>query len=332
MIISISDSKKFISCYAKELEEFLHIRKIELSENGGLSEEGFLHRLDKYINEQTDERIPLTSEFWDDWMSRKPHEKVITQSKRLNSTKKVIRYLRSTGIQADEPRIELRHTQSDYVPYIFSDDEIASIFAAADNYPSTQTAPYLHLSVPITFRILYGCGMRVSELLNLKISDIDINNMTIYIKNAKFNKARYVPFSASLAKHLNRYLKERHAASPMNFFFIAKTENRPYCSNEVHYWFMKLLKNASIDHHGKGYGPRVHDFRHTFAVHCLRRYILEGGDVSTMLPVLSAYLGHKDLRGTQTYLRLTTELYPHVISALKEKHGTLIEGGVSDAD
>ena len=90
---------------------------------------------------------------------------------------------------------------------------------------------------------------------------------------------------------------------------------------------MKLLYRAGIAHGGKGYGPRVHDYRHTFAVHSLQKSIGKGQDIMTMLPILATYLGHKDLRGTQYYLRLTTDLYPYILETLEHKYGNLLEGG-----
>ena len=332
MIISLESSKAFKSYYAQELDEYLSLRKLELSESGSIREEQFLRRLDTYICNHTKERMALTNEFWQEWISRKSYEKANTQAKRVNTTKKVISFLQKRRVQAESLRIELSHTQSDYVPYIFSDQEILAIFRAADNYKSTSASPFLHLSVPITFRILYGCGLRVSELLHLKLEDVDMQSRTLYIENSKFNKSRYVPFSTSLATHIEQYIKARHNSSNSDSIFISKSENRPYNSAAVHYWLMNILYDAGIHHHGKGYGPRVHDFRHTFAVHSLRRFVMHGEDITSVLPVLSAYLGHKDLRGTQSYLRLTTELYPYVISALVKKYGNLIEGGKYNAD
>ena len=75
---------------------------------------------------------------------------------------------------------------------------------------------------------------------------------------------------------------------------------------------------------GQGYGPRVHDLRHVFAVHCLKRWVVEGVDLTAALPYLSTYLGHTGLKGTQRYLRLTAELYPEIVSTVEAKFGEII--------
>ena len=71
-------------------------------------------------------------------------------------------------------------------------------------------------------------------------------------------------------------------------------------------------------------GPRPHDMRHTFAVHCLNSWVLAGEDLTAGLPVLSTYLGHNDLSGTQRYLQLTAQMYPDITQKLEKQFGELI--------
>ena len=90
--------------------------------------------------------------------------------------------------------------------------------------------------------------------------------------------------------------------------------------------FRQYLQCADIPHTNAG--PRVHDFRHSFAVKCLKKWALEGEDLTNLLPYLAAYMGHSDFRGTQYYLRLTADLYPHIIDRLEVEFGYVIpEGG-----
>lgn len=330
MIDTRERNNYFISCYAEEFKKYIERRSIEISEYTLQTERRFVARFDKYIIEHTDERVPLTNEFLDEWLARKPYEKKLTQAKRLHSTSNLLSFLNKEGVQTEEIQLELHNAQSEYIPYIFTDEEIKRIIHAADSYESTSASPYLHLTVPITFRILYGCGLRCSELVHLKSSDIDMSNKVIYVHDAKFNKARYIPYSESLSRHICKYMTERHPKNDPDQYFISKTENRGYGTSQVHYWFMRILSKAGIPHYGKGYGPRVHDLRHTFAVHSLRKSVLEGRDINSMLPVLATYLGHKDLRGTQTYLRLTADLYPYITSALEQQYGFVVNGGAGN--
>ena len=88
-----------------------------------------------------------------------------------------------------------------------------------------------------------------------------------------------------------------------------------------------MLFRSGILYGGKGYGPRLHDLRHTFAVHTLQKWVETGEDLNSMLPVLSVYMGHKSLKATSRYLRLTAEVYPNVIRQVETTCSYVIPGG-----
>ena len=80
------------------------------------------------------------------------------------------------------------------------------------------------------------------------------------------------------------------------------------------YWcFRKLLNLCGIPYVGNHHGPRVHDLRHTFAVHAMVQMAHNNQDLYSSLPVISACLGHKSLFATEQYVRLTSEMYPELI-------------------
>lgn len=91
------------------------------------------------------------------------------------------------------------------------------------------------------------------------------------------------------------------------------------------YWlYRELLLRCGIPHAGRGKGPRVHDLRHTMAVHSLLRWYREGADLDAKLPVLATYLGHQSLAGTQRYLHLTAELFPQITVRANAAFGNVI--------
>ena len=91
------------------------------------------------------------------------------------------------------------------------------------------------------------------------------------------------------------------------------------------YWmFRELLMRCRIAHGGRGQGPRIHDLRHTFAVHTLLRWYREGADLDARLPVLATYLGHVSIEGTQQYLHLTAELFPQIVVRANKAFGDVI--------
>ncbi len=88
--------------------------------------------------------------------------------------------------------------------------------------------------------------------------------------------------------------------------------------------FREFLWTCGIAHGGRGHGPRLHDLRHTFAVHRLMQWDREGVDLGAKLPVLATYMGHLNLSGTQRYLQLTAELFPELSSRLDTLYGNVI--------
>jgi integrase len=111
--------------------------------------------------------------------------------------------------------------------------------------------------------------------------------------------------------------------NPEEYFFPSPLGGK-YKERTIYQYFRRFLWQAGISHGGRGYGPRLHDLRHTFAVHCLKRWVVDGVDLTVALPFLSTYLGHTGLKGTQRYLRLTAELFPGIVSAVETKFSEMI--------
>lgn len=159
--------------------------------------------------------------------------------------------------------------------------------------------------------LLYGCGLHISEALRLDLGDVDVNQALLLIRETKFYKSRWVPTSPSVAACLGRYIDERAAArfpreadSPV---FI-NGHGRRYSYDAVSETFRTLLREMGLRGPPGTPGPRLHDLRHTFAVHRLTRWYEEGADVRAKLPRLATYLGHGSVFATQTYLTVTADL------------------------
>ena len=189
------------------------------------------------------------------------------------------------------------------------------IFNAADSL----RMPYLSLcskqfSIPALLRTLYATGMRVGEAI-----DIDLEKSVILIKKTKNQRQRIVPINVSLKEVLAQYVSYRNKMPLVNIenrdvtFFIAP--NGSALSNTaIGAWFGKILKKCGIPFIGGNHGPRIHDIRHTCAVHSLMAQVRSGADIYCVLPILSTFLGHKTLIGTERYIRLTQEMYPDCLA------------------
>jgi len=126
----------------------------------------------------------------------------------------------------------------------------------------------------------------------------------------------------SLIERCRQYAKTIHVFGSSSDFFFPSPYGGHYSEATVYKLFREILWKAKISHTGEG--PRLHDFRHSYSVHCLKRWVLNGDDLTNLLPYLSKYLGHNDLRGTQHYLRLTADLYPKIVACVEQSFSFLI--------
>lgn len=267
----------------------------------------------------------LSEEIVMEWVKRKPTDSDRGQYARLTLLKIFAEYMQRLGYKAYCPNKNLiGKIQWNYTPYIFTHDEISRFFTAIDRLKLKphSVAPRKHIVMPMLFRMLYCCGLRVSESTNLLCKDVNLSEGIIKIRESKFGKTRYVPLSKDMAELYRKYA-ERYTLGPNSYFFRAPDDG-PYGSRGIYSVFRDILWAAGISHGGRGKGPRVHDFRHTFAVHCLEKMVQNGRELTSALPRLSAYLGHNDLTATEKYLSLTAELYPEITSILDQKYGYVL--------
>lgn len=211
-----------------------------------------------------------------------------------------------------------------HIPYIFTEKEIRQIFTAVDAWEDSFYTNR-HQVDPVLFRLLYGTGMRLSEVLNIQVRDFDDSNELLTIYQAKNGKDRLVPIASSLAGRIGKFINVFHKYSEDTAFLFQSPRQGKMDKSTVYRRFRQYLQCADIPHTDAG--PRVHDFRHSYAVKCLKKWALKGEELTNLLPYLAAYMGHSDFRGTQYYLRLTADLYPHIIDRLEADFGYVIPAG-----
>jgi len=189
--------------------------------------------------------------------------------------------------------------------------------------------------MPVFFRLLYSCGLRVSEARLLKVDDVDLEQGILTIRHSKKDNSRLVPMSDSLVQRCRAYSNQVHPCAERDDYYFPIINNRPMTNGNIYKNFRKFLWRAGISHSGRGFGPRIHDFRHCFAVHCLKKWSVEGKDLMVYLPILRTYLGHDSFNETAYYLKLTADVFPQITLKLETKYPNLIpglEGGLDEAD
>jgi integrase/recombinase XerD len=221
-------------------------------------------------------------------------------------------------LPAAATQVRARHQ----VPYVFTDDEVRRLFAAIDSQPMSSFTNKA-MADPVLFRVLYGAGLRISEALNLTISDVDTQSATLKIRDSKNGAGRTIPVTGRLTTTLRQYMAAAHPApEPDDHVFYSRTPRAPINQASIYVRFRGYLADAGIPHFTGG--PHPHSLRHGFAVTNLRRWAKDGTDLAVMLPYLACYMGHADLRGTQYYLRLTADAYPEVIAKAQIRFGYVI--------
>jgi integrase len=222
-----------------------------------------------------------------------------------------------------------------YVPHIYTDRELAGLFAATDRCHYSSEAPFRHLVMPVLFRTVYACGLRISEARMLRPADVDTVTGVLQVRDAKGGKDRQVPVSGPLRERLAGYQAHLAGQPGWDWFFPGGSAGQPLALLNVYKNFRRFLWQARISHGGRGHGPRVHDLRHTFTVNNLRAWFTAGEDINALLPVLQAYLGHCEIRDTAYYLRLTAESYPDIADRVQREYGGIVPpfiGGPADGD
>lgn len=313
----MSEKQQFLSVLSIPIEGYI----AEKQAVGYKFEKGvaMLKRFDSFMYSRCLQETGLTKQMVVEWTVRKPNETISTQCARISLLRGLAVYMNRMGYSAYiYPKALVTVDRYAYIPYIFSCDEMKRIFKVCDHYSTNEITPNRHLIMPLLLRILYGCGLRISEAMNLTLEDVDLNKGTLHIRNTKFNKERIVPMAESLMERCREYCKTALIGKLGNSYFFPSPYGGHYSEATIYKLFRDVLLQAGISHLGRGKGPRIHDFRHVFAINCLKKWVVEGKDLNNCLPYLSAYLGHEDLRGSQRYLRLTADLYPDITSKIEK--------------
>lgn len=208
------------------------------------------------------------------------------------------------------PRVIPKPTASAFVPYIYSHEELKRL---VDAVPAVCTGrvPVAEEVFRTLLLLLYSAGLRIGEALALTLDDVDLHQACLHVRDTKFFKSRLVPMGKDLTGILAEYIRKR------NGYYILPSETPLFCFKDgqvlsqsaARSSFRRLRICAIVFRDGGArHQPRLHDLRHTAAVHRLIAWYRSGADLQELLPKLATYLGHVDLSATQRYLTLTPEL------------------------
>lgn len=271
-----------------------------------------LRSLDKYLVTLELKEKSLSKQIISDWLKTLDITSK-TKGCYISIIKGFAKYLMSIGIYAgcpDEYPIE----KSEYIPYVFSDEEIRQLFDAADNRIGESMVTRSNLIFPILLRILYGCGLRINECCSLRWKDVDLDNGILTILEAKNLKQRFVPMDTSLTETLKSYHMFVSCQKICDDYLFESDRNPgiPFQAQTFGYWFEKILEKTDIKYikpaqQQRGICPNC--LRHTFTLKSFLKHEDNGERYHDYAPFLAEYLGHIGPVETETYLRSNYTIY-----------------------
>jgi len=298
------------SWLADRIGRFIELRRLSGSDYS--SQARLLTYFDRFLVEHYPSGSTVTRQIVDHYLQSLARLRSRVRYNRFCVVRQLCEYIARTDPRCYVPE-PLRCVTSPQVfhPYIFSGEEIESLLSAASALPpSGSLRPHTYRTL---FGLLYTAGIRIGEAFALTLKDFQAKSDLLYIAEGKFRKARWVPLHPSASRELQRYVERRlmnGVRTPDAPLFVnLRADRLRHCT--VYQTFRQLLQKCGIAHH-KHTGPRIHDLRHTFAVHRLLAWYRDGRDVNARLPALATYMGHVDVTSTQVYLRPTAELLEHV--------------------
>ncbi len=292
-----------------------------------------LKRFDDFIMEKYLETTVLTKEIVLDWCRKKTYEAQATPCTRASTMRQFGKYLDSVGVKTYILPKGYYPRESQYIPYIYTIAELTRFFVETDKCRYSCECPYRHQIMPVIFRMIYMCGLRPSEARLLKVADVDLEDGILSIHHSKKDNSRLVSMSDSLTERCRNFEKEVHPHSAAEDYYFPALGGKPMTIVNLYHNFRRFLWRAKISHGGRGTGPRIYDFHHTYACHCLKKWVTQEKDLTAYFPVLKTYMGHDSFKDTAYYLRLTADVFPDIMLRLETHYLNIIpqlEGGIND--
>ena len=269
------------------------------------NETAVLVHLGRFLVERR--RCTLTAKVFAAWSLSLAHLTPTVRRNRMRIVRNFCLYLRRTRPDCfvpDPSTFPARHPARR--PHIFGEEQIAELLRIATRLPSVSTSLMRAAVFRIAIVLLYTAGLRRGELARLVLSDYDPIEKTLLVRKSKFHKSRLVALSSSAVDEMARYLRARQRLPHSTDAPLLVSNHgglRAYTPEDLADGIRGLFRVAGV-RTSDGRFPRVHDIRHTYAIHTLLRWYRAGVDVQAKLPALATAMGHVSIASTAYYLAL----------------------------
>lgn len=294
---------------------------LDYKARNGFNEESYylgLKKFDRFLSSINKEDETFNNEDAKLWTAKSDTESKNAHYKRLEVSRGFLLYLHTTGwdVYVFKPA---KYPASNFMPHIYTEDEIARYFEAVDTYPFRGWKDRLQL--PVLCRLLYTCGTRIGETLQIRKRDVDLDRGIIKLVHTKNKKTRYIVLSNSMADLLRQYAEKYFFQIGDNDYIFSNKDGRLLTEAKFHKKHFAILRDAGIPYSGEHAGPRVHDWRHTFTVNSLLQMQKESRDVKSEIFYLIKYLGHESIRESERYIHLLDK----ISSSVQEGFSSLVD-------
>lgn len=275
--------------------------------------EGKLRRFDRFLQSRPDligKPLPRLIEAWRQAGTTLHHALEAQQCGRMLS-KAQARHDPTATIIPSDPQLRRRWRASLRRPYIYTEEQVAKLLETARRLPS-RLYPLRPWSAYTMLLLTYCAGLRIQEVVNLNLGDVDLTDGTITIRNSKFFRSRCLPLPPGVVKALRDYIEERRkggaSMDPEAGLFWHRLRCKRYTKRAAQHLLVMVLRRSGIKPGRGRTGPRVHDLRHAMVSNRMLGWYREGINPQSHLAHLSTFMGHTDIQYTLTYLTVTPEL------------------------
>lgn len=291
-----------------------------------LDSERVLHYFDKFCLDQFSESNTLSKEIGIAWAVIKPTEKPASFQNRLAPVRELAKYMKRNGKNAYViPTSLAPKSGQQYQPHIFTQNELQAFFHQADSYKFESRSHLRHLQIPIYFRFLYCCGLRPNEARLIRYENLKLNDRVLLIPESKGHKDRLIVIPEELCMMLEKYafyLKNEFPSSDY-LFPCQRFKGAAYHKGWPTMIFHECWNSCHFETTA-GNNPRPYDFRHTFATYRIYEWMKQEKDLMSMLPYLSAYMGHSHISHTAYYIHLVPEFFAEMSGMDMNLYSSLI--------
>jgi len=277
-----------------------------------------LNSFARFMRERGQTVITISSAL--EWARATSSSRKAQWARRLGHVRGFARYWHAIDPRTEIPAWELMPYRSRHArPYLYSEAEISSLLNAALRLPPVGSLRCW------TYYTMYGLlictKIRVTEATGMETQDVDLHQWLLTIRKTKFGKSRLVPIADSTVKVLSDYAqrRDRFLAGRKAVRFFVSLRGTPVRKCNLEPTFAQLSREVGVRGQSDRYGPRLHDFRHRFAIHTLVRSYHNEKNVERVLPVLSTFLGHVGIESTYWYLNACPELLGAAAERLEQR-------------